>query len=430
MSFRARTKGFTRTFATFVRRVSFQARKVNIGGVLTRELRTETLDYACGNAYDVDKETMTDSLDGRSRFNACTHVKQKSFPLSMLTRYASKVPDPPPLSFLGSQWYEYGCSVGPISPVGGIWVGSTDAPLPSFSYPGIDWTNLVYQVGDSLDGHMRAGQNLLVSLAEIGQTVRMVKNPLGLTKFLTRKSHKWSLGKIMKSSAGKYLEYEFGWKNLYRDYLAIANVWEEVRHHQAYLRETAQKYTHLASRQTVNATNLNPSNVWSTRFSQQFNNVKFYITEATKTATFSLDVRRTAQQALWSNFDQVVARLGGRQLALALWDLVPFSFVVDWFTHINRYIEQRSIDWGRFDLRYVGYSTKETINAKAVLTTIATCQYSPPNVTVTAESGPYNVQTSYVRTAGFPAGTSSVGLFGNLTKTQIAEGIALIVQRL
>lgn len=427
MGARSRSKGSTVSTPTSVQRKSFQYRKVYVSGQYVAQYQTVNSSYACGNAYKTDVQTMSDVTGSRSKFNACSHLKRQDFPLT-LAKFAKYGPKYPPLSGMGSVWAEGGSEVHSPEPLSGLWPGPSTAALPNYTFPSIDWADLVNTVGIGLDGRMKSGQNMIVSTLQIAQTVNMVKSIRKMRKLISPRALRFPLGKVMKSTAGKYLEWQFGWKNLYRDIAAIAKVWGEVRQHLDYLRESVNVYTSLAARQKVSATGL-PTSPLSTKFLQGFHYVSFSLAEVTRTACFSLDVRRTEQQIIWSKFDQIVSRLGGREIATALWDLVPFSFVVDWFTHVNRTIAQRSIRWNTHDLRYLGYSTLDQWFVKANHWSRATGYPSASSV-VTEEMGPICVQSLYTRTPGFPGATSSVGLFGNLSKTQIAEGIALIVQRL
>lgn len=408
----------------------FQSRKIIVSNsplVQRAEYRQVDTWQDVGAIMVSDVQTMDDTTGSRSTFNACTHSKRFPFPAEKLCLGALLPAEYPPLINLPYNWTTYGKQVLGLRPLSGLWTNTTPADFSSGIFPEVDWADLVYKVGYGLDGRMRAGQNMIVSLAEIAETVAMVKHAANLRKIVGGLRKTLTLRQLMKSSAGRYLEWQFGWKNLYRDVAAIAAVWSEVRHRLDYLRESVNTFTRISERKTYNVTNL-PTSKISSYFQSAYRAVDFSIAYARRTACFSLDVRRTEQQIVWSKFDQIVSRLGGRELKTALWDLVPFSFVVDWFTHVNRTLEQRSIDWPTYDLRRIGYSTKDSY----YITGRDSSSVSVGSRTnaVSYDVGPVCVQTKYTRTTGFPVATSSVGLFGNLSKTQIAEGVALIVQRL
>lgn len=378
------------------------------------------------NGYVDDRQEMIDCIGARGRFNECHHTRRLSTPVSGPTAVSAGLTPPTNWPY-GPDWTTYarsltaptiGCSIQGLLPNDGDWIAS-----PGF--PGIDWTELVDQVGQQLDGHMVTGQNLLVSLMQITQTVGMFKNPFGVRK-LGNTLDSLSLSKIAKSGASTYLEYKFGWENIYRDIVAIAKVWNEVRQHQNYLETTVRKYVSASSRQSDTVTG--SSNGLRTLYAYGDTILKFKLSRAVRTACFSLDIRRTEQALHWSKVDQVCSRLGARSLAEALWDLVPYSFVVDWFTHVNRFIRQRPVDFNTFDLRRIGYSVKTDWYVSSEWTQHADGYQQ--SVKSSGNGGEMHAQREYHRYPGIPSGCGSVGLFGNLNKTQIAEGLALIVQRI
>jgi hypothetical protein len=274
---------------------------------------------------------------------------------------------------------------------------------------------------------MQTGQNLLVDIAQIVQTINMVKHPFSFRK-VPKLLRNGSLSELSKAAAGGFLEYKFGWENLYRDIKAIADVWKEVRLHQDYLRESVNKYVSCSSSGTEEVSNPGPilGSIGGAYDPSSVTDVK--VSKVTKKGTFSLDIRRTQAALAWSRCDQVLARLGINDLAEALWDCVPYSFVVDWFTHLNRIVRRKPIEWNAHTLTRIGWSRtttwEATFKVKSYASGYGGSQY------LTNDVGPFVIQRMYERYPGFPSGTSSVGLFGDLSTTQIAEGIALIVQRL
>jgi hypothetical protein len=231
---------------------------------------------------------------------------------------------------------------------------------------------------------------------------------------------------VAKASASGYLEYKFGWENIYRSIKQLADVWGEVRSHQEYLETSIGKYVSLAARQSETMT---PS--LTSTYCPATTGVKITpeLCGVKRTYCFSLDLKRTEADAAWSQFAQVMARLGTNDVLEALWDCVPYSFVVDWFTHANRLTKRRRVDYLSRDIRRMGYSTKTEWfgRLKYELTSPG---YGVATKTAIKYGEEQCVQRTYARTPGFPPGTATVGLFGNLNKTQIAEGVALIIQRI
>jgi len=377
--------------------------------------------------YD-DRCSIGDVVGFFDTFNSVSHTKRRTsavLPSLKSARYMAPGVQP---SWLGRDYWTlvgYQCSDTPNISVSVLGMG--DGNFPVAAYPSIDWAEVVDQVGVQLDGRMTVGQNLLVSLVQISQTIGMVKNPFNVRKLAQAKWRNKPLSSLLSKSSGAYLEYRYGWLNFKRDIEQLSNVWREVRDHMQYLKDTEHRYTSLSASQTDTYTH---SSSQSFAFgSEAFCAVRARFTSSRRTARFSTDVQRDQQAMLWSKLDHISSRLGTTELAEALWDLVPWSFVVDWFTHVNRFVRQGPIMWNSADLRRTGWSIKEEHFAEIKLTSRAATSYGfGPLSEVTLD--PHLVGSTYQRTPGFPPSTQSVGLFGNLTKTQMADGVALVVQKI
>lgn len=434
MSGRYRKTGSHRLINISYIRRSHQCRKgwdPNAGWVLQTRVE-ETVETDTIHATS-DEQEMSDTVGMRDTYNGVFHTKLFDFPLSGAFSGAALMGPIPPWNQISYDWMEYGQSFGPVDSPGSfsfqLVYGDAMMSLPDPTFPAIDWSDLVYRVGSQLDGRMTTGQNMITSLVQIAQTVGMIKNPFGLCKLVKSGMPKATLSKLLKLPANAYLEYQFGWKNFKKDIDQVIKVWNEVRTHQQYLKESVDKFVSMSARQTDKvSTSIYPQPIFNSMGQNYFSLVP-HVAYVERVATFSLDVRREEGALIWSNFDQVVSRLGARDVAAALWDLVPFSFVVDWFTHINRFVEQRSIDWGAYDIRKPGHSVRTKWYGTVDWKSKCFIPWSQQSREDTGNLGTSCVQSTYVRTAGFPAATSSVGLFGNLNQTQLAEGIALIVQR-
>lgn len=376
------------------------------------------------------RESIQDEL-GRGRFNVCNHTRPILYKLGLSLLDSNKTWNPNQMYY--QVWQDYGQNMGQLS--GDFSFQGARSPsagsLSAAGLPEADWSELVYQVGQQLDGHMTTSQNLLVSVAQMSQTIGMFANPGNLVKMqkMARRSQ-LTLRELIKQPANAWLEYQFGWKNLYRDVIALYNVWAEVRKHQAFLQQSVDKYTSIAQAKNVYQDNpsiglssLSVGGCWN-----GYVTIVPKISRIRSTDRFTLDVLRDRAMASWSTMDQVLARLGARDVAEALWDLVPYSFVVDWFTHINQVIRRRVLPWNSFCLRYVGYSRKIEWLGRVS----ATCYFSTPFGTAsgTFSGGDQVVQKAYQRFPGFPPATATVGLFGSLNSTQLSELAALIVQRI
>jgi len=327
-------------------------------------------------------------------------------------------------------WYTYGHDHGNLTTddISFQSLKSTPGELPSPTWDTTDWPSLVYSVGQQLDGHMVAANNLLVDIVQIAQTVRMVKKPFQSVSKMVKGAEHLTLHELSKTASNSYLEYKFGWEQLYRSVRSIESVWKEVRNHMDYLKKTAGKSVSISARLTQDETP--PSVSFQTYGNAAWATIHPYLTGVKRTAVFSLDVMRDQYALALSRMTLVMDRLGITKVSDALWDIVPYSFVVGWFTNIVDVCAQSPILWNSANLSRVGYSIKDEWFGQVDVTTQNYSDFGgwqTPSQVLTL--GPQVVQKKYQRWDGFPSATSGVGLFGNLNQTQIAEGISLIVQR-
>lgn len=371
-----------------------------------------------------DSEEIVDVAQGLNRFNPVAHVKRYNLQFPACSAVKDRGHAEPNVGWGGGA-FEY-ASVqfegGAVSPLH----MDPNISLPPRSYPSIDWSTLVDEVGSYLDGHMRTSSNLLVSLTQIGQTIGMLKNPMNLKNLKRMSWRKKPLSTISKSGASAWLEYQYGWRNLAADIRALALVYQEADRHAEFLRKTRAKFVGMSHSQTdVCPLTLSVGN---SGYSAGNATLSAIFTKSERKAVFSLDVKRRESDRVWSQTDLVMQRLGTTQVVEALWDLVPFSFVVDWFLHVDDWIRLNPAMWNSFDLRNVGYSVKETISAKPCVRVRAGV---PGDYADNAVEGSESiVYKSYTRTEGFPPSTQGVGLFGALSYSQLLDGVSLVVQRL
>lgn len=399
-----------------------------VGSYPNYSLDYDTIDYyPYIQTYDDDRKTISYGV-GRGRANSCNHVMRVPYKFVVAIPPCNRVPNMNQMNTV--YWYEYKNRCSTLSGQLSIQGMNGGGALPTTGLPGCDWNSLVDQVGQQLDGRMLSSQNMLVSISQVMQTVGMFKNPLQLRKLRRLVGTGKPLSKVYRMPANQWLEFQFGWKPLVADIKALYNVWSEVRQHQAFLKSAVDKFTSIASRNqreivNPNLTGLTAKSVFGGRGTFTLNPK---CSRVIARDCFSLDLRRTAAMASWSTMDQVFSRLGCRDVVEALWDLVPFSFVVDWFTHVNRFIEQRSIEWNRFDIRFMCYSSKVEHHVYLEVPYMLINAFGNDYGTVITD--PACVQKSYVRASGFPPNSSTVGLFGHLSQTQLADLAALIVQRI
>lgn len=239
---------------------------------------------------------------------------------------------------------------------------------------------------------------------------------------------KTTLSNVVKLPANAWLEYQYGWRSLYNDVSDLATIMPRLLEHKQYLKRTVDEFSSVSNRMDSEVNNtsyyLPPSPGMGTNW-----DLGLRSKSAKRTCCFSLDVKRDGSASSISDFDHILTGLGTRQVAEALWDLVPFSFVVDWFFHIDKLVSSSNVSWSQFNLRRVGYSTKyqymyEFLAKGSAQNWKSTIQ--SPEISL----GTFPIYRRYVRTPGIPGGGYTVSPWNSLNVTQLMSGAALIVQRL
>jgi hypothetical protein len=257
-------------------------------------------------------------------------------------------------------------------------------------------------------------------LAEGIRTIDMVKNPLSAIRSLKRTS---TLKDITKAGSSAWLEYRFGWAQLKRDVFGFVKALDTARAHVKYLRETAGQERHISASQT---------DVDTTPYGGYYitnPNGEIQVTRISRTARVHAYhvLSRTYQYA--TVIDSYLSSVGCDRIAEAVWDAIPWSFVVDWLVNLKKLMGDSSTALSREKLTRVGQSIKTEWFAK-LTTSVSYCLKGQSSQTKTHESAEQRIRTFYSRTPGLPTGEEDTGYFGSFSKTNIADGAALILQRL
>jgi hypothetical protein len=250
----------------------------------------------------------------------------------------------------GEQWFYHSSGRidrntyrGPVSMFGG------NADENTITYPGDDPTNLAVQRLQS-ELSLSSG-SLAVSLAEADKTAKHLANTatrlvgayrslksgrlgdffthVGLTtnvkevrvfrnRFLRKKKDGLDARQFAASS---WLEYSYGWRPLISDFHAQAeNLARVMINHSYVVREAkAKAWTERVYVETPNSTGTD----W----------------KSVKRVIVRNDVSFTVRYRIPDGANSVANTFGLVNPALVAWELVPFSFVADWFLPIGNFLE-------------------------------------------------------------------------------------------
>lgn len=187
---------------------------------------------------------------------------------------------------------------------------------------------------------IRASSDLAIDLAESYQTVRMVKKLREVTN-LIRSIHpnQW---------ARRWLEYQYGWKPLVTTVFDLADQLKNghVTGHQLF--ETFSKEVQQGTRIVTEPCNMTPQ-----------------IEQYTITRRVKLRTEWRLQDSAVNHF----ANWSSLNPASIAWELVPFSFVADWFYDVGSYLRDMESFWLYRNQFVSAYSTRTSMR-------VGTCRCS------------------------------------------------------
>jgi hypothetical protein len=279
------------------------------------------------------------------------------------------------------------------------------------------------QVGTNLDGRMKTKSNIIVTLAESLKTLEMLKHPFQSLTNLSRGGR--TISAIIKGSSSAYLEYRYGWRQLYTDIREFANVYERARSHIKYLREHVETGRKISASQqdTLNPDTLYPHAVNGAT-------ITFKATEQSRVARFSLISPVTQAMLQVTQLETVLQGLGTDLVFEAMWDLVPYSFIVDWFFNVQKWVMLNPLLYQMDKVKYMGYSTKTKWTYTASCDVAVGPTWDGLTDTASWTSAAQVLKEEYTRNPGFPPGSSGPASFDGLSTTQLADSAALILQRI
>jgi len=329
--------------------------------------------------------------------------------------------------------------------------------IPQSGLPALNWDEHVSQLADLLDDRISEGSLALVTLCEMGKTIQMVRNPFNLLKPDWRKRMgKLPGSQLVKRASDYWLEWQYGWKAGYADVKAAANTSAKLlaikpKLERGFSRLSTQKVETSSWASPVYQTGENAT-TWTDHNAQLVagrlqSKVMYRASNGSVSRVSRLgclqDLARVERVSSFLRFLDAWGVGSVSDVIDTLWEIVPYSFVIDWFLdwHAIRQIPKL----GRLrsaDVRHLGSSVK--IYSSYDVEMLAGPQWyvyyraSPWSYkTPTGTSGSFTSKgranhSVYTRTAGGPGIEGIVsGLLGTgLSSTRGASGLSLIVQRL
>lgn len=378
-----------------------------------------------------DKRQIMDVAGNRSGFNSCSQIQD--YPVHLSGTLARAWPGEHGVPSLGSNdvtnnWEVRGRDLGKYDMDYSVLQCLGDVTFNPVFDRDILWNNLVSSVGSSLDGQLTAGTNILSMIGELGQTIRMLKNPYGLLTTNWRRCG-FTPAAALKKAANVWLEKRYGWDNFRRDAVATATAFQKADAHIRYLMSTRDSLTSAGTRQSDECSYTIPYPHQMGWGGPNDIGIEASNGRCTRTAAFSADILRSSTFEVSSRMHYAMQRLGTTKLYEALWDLLPFSFVVDWFIDVqNLTLAVPYMRW-RNQIRNCGYSIKLVWYMDLKVRSYATAWSGYARETNDFNPGMI-IRRTYERVAAFPPATLTAGVFQGMSMTHLTDFGALVAQRL
>jgi len=404
--------------------------------------------YTPFSFYNRSYDSISDWVDPpsgtRARFNPVSHTKHNYAPISGEFEFQFNDPNLPPLRCR--------CCV-----FGGLTASHR-------SVGSHDWSSLIAKMATALKGNLNTGTLLGVTLMETAKTISMFKNPFKiLSPHYLRQRGKLTkqflspAKRLRNKAADVWLEAQYGWNSFYQDVKNFASSSASILNPANFevLEGQWSRWAFSNKLQDQSVGNWiyqygENDATWQSSQAQYFpwatngGYRRARITSTVSTATIGcMQVLHRANAI--SNFvrNQHLLGLTPSEIVATLWEVIPFSFVVDWFInwhYLSRYFNEQRL-FGS-DVRKLGCSLKVLTNYDFQFVPIMSFSgnnfpgiwYGKPPKT------PYPLRycegkgsfSSYTRDTGLPNFTNVQSGFASagLSLKQGTSAAALIVQLL
>lgn len=303
----------------------------------TKDMLNNTTD-GCYNGY-LSRETMVDEVGvgGRRVPHYCLHIKTDAARGDELTAGWRSGKDANNHTYFDQFYNTF--SLCPVS--------------VSLSIPDADWATSLSGLANSVDHIIENKSLLLVSLYEMRKTWEMIKNPLSLlnpSAYLKR--GKATAAQLAKFGSGIWMGINYGWRPLLYDIEGYANAFGTYNGARTKVLPKLElsKYRNNAMLTVSTPDPTMSDSAWNALVASV---QAGYISTAPssgfpyqrtrliyKTPTVSATVTCSVKDSLLaadSQIRQAQALLGltAKQIVATLWEVVPFSWMVDWFVNMK-----------------------------------------------------------------------------------------------
>jgi len=166
------------------------------------------------------------------------------------------------------------------------------------------------------------------------------------------------LRKLTRNSADTYLGYNFGVKPAIDEVVNIFTAHRRVQSRLNFLRQNAGSYIPVRVRHTL------PSGISNDTDPSGNSGVGIYCDAKSVTGVISCQAQVRNDLSFSEDWKAYVQHFGLNKFFGLAWELVPFSFVIDWVTNAQEYVNKLTPSLGSpfYNIRGVSHSVKEELD--------------------------------------------------------------------
>lgn len=323
-------------------------------------------------------------------------------------------------------------------PIGGLGFtctthGITVLPTANAIPGNVPWSDMAASLSEKLQGRIRSKSLLAVTVRELPSTIGMVRNPFRILrgdwrKLVGRKACK----ELSKEGANLWLEYQYGWKALQYDLSNFADSYARILSVANALHQQDASSRPFDENRTV--LGIAPYEQLYTDQEGNFRTGRLNIITKRVLTEAKLFCRARAARSDLSHLDYVLNSLGldNRAMLNSLWEIIPFSFVADWFIKLPNIMAPLDYSALQSQSILLGHQFKNVWEFQAtfmpgILDTYWSTGYWDWELTSPPLKGSLGYKTEYHRAPGLPS-VEGVQLSKDLSSTQLKSLGSLLIQ--